>query len=75
MAQPAESGCDVERDIIVALPAGKPRPRAVAQLHLSQFAQRRFGFAVEAIIIEKDADVSASLAFAFGLAHPGRFLD
>src|SRR5437879_4793972 len=75
MAQTAKASRDVERDVVVRLPTGEPRPGAVGQLHFRQLAQRSVGFVIEPVIVEKYSHVPARLAFALGLPQPRRFLD
>ena len=73
VAQPAVARRDVERDVVVARPAGEPRPRAVGVLHLGHLGHERRGLVVEAVGVEQNADVLPRLAFLDRLADPRRF--
>ena len=57
VAQPAETGRDVEGDVIVRRAAGKPRPRPVAQLLLGELLQQPGGFVVQPIVVEENAHI------------------
>ena len=72
--QAAETGGDVERDVIVRRAAGEPRPGPVLILAFGQFLQRPGRLVVEPVVLEEDAHVPPGLALGLGLADPGRFL-
>src|SRR5262249_9697571 len=74
-AKPTKTCGDVQSDVIVASATGEPRPRAVIELHFGELLQGPFGFVVEPIIIEEDANVAAGLAFGLSLAQPRSFFE
>src|SRR6266850_4401815 len=70
MAKAAKAGGDVQGNIVIAAATEEPGPKTVRKLHLNQLFERAFGFVIEPIIVEQDADISASLAFGLRLTQP-----
>ena len=72
MPHPAKAGRDVKRDVIVAAPAGEPRPGTVRQLHVDEFLQSALGFVAKPVVVKKDTHVFARLALVVRLSQPRR---
>ena len=73
--QPAETGGDVERDVLAPVAAGEPRPRAVLVLSVGQLLHHSGCFLVETVVVEENADIPPRLAFGLGRADPRRLFE
>src|ERR1041385_5485705 len=67
MAQAAKSGRYIKCDVIVSMPAGKPRPRTVRKLHFGELLQRASHFGIQAIVLKENPDIFARFAFVLPL--------
>src|SRR4029453_17703473 len=75
MPEASKARRDVKRDIITTGSPREPRPGTVSQLHLRQFLKRALPFVIQAIVVEKNADILACLAFGLRLTIPGCLLN
>ena len=71
----AKAGGNVQRHVLRPPAAREPRPGTVGKLHLGQPFERRLGFGVQAVLVEKNADVAPGLALGLGLPQPRGFFD
>src|ERR1051326_3425465 len=75
VTQAAETGGDVEGNVVIAGPAREPRPGTVGQLHAGEFLQGGGPFVIEPVVVKEGSDIPPGLAFIPGLSQPGSFFN
>ena len=70
VTETAETGGDIESDVVASAAACKPGPGAVGQLHVRELAHGSCGLRIKPVVVEKDADLAAGGAFIFALHEP-----